>query len=312
MTNAANTPEPAAPASAPIERVDGAKAVMAAGFGACAATETQADAPHRILEWPHLELRLEYPFAVLQLRRPDDKLNTMNRATVGMLDQALEWVYRDPNVKTLILTGRENLFTTGADVRGELAYLDQWEVRDLVRRGKVVFSKLEEMDCPTIAAINGLTLGGGLELALCCDFRIAVPQARLGLTEANLAMVPGWGGSQRLVRTVGKTEASRMIYAGEQVRAARALEIGLISAIAAGPETLLDECRTFAKDFANKSRITLGLAKREIHLALETSLYYGNMAESELIALSWTSEDRKTALQNFIEGRKGQTEWQNK
>lgn len=305
-TTPAMTDHTSAPMPEP-ERIDGSKEVMAAGFGRCPATETHADAPRRILEWPHLDLLLDYPYGVLRIRRPDDKLNTMNRATVGMLDQAFEWIYRDPNIKTLILTGLDRtVFTTGADVRGELQYLDQWEVRDLVRRGKAVFAKLEEMDCPTICAINGLALGGGLELALCCDFRIAVPKARFGLTEAQLAMVPGWGGSQRLVRTVGKTEASRMIYAGEQIRAEKALEIGLISAIAQ-PDTLIDECKAFSKDFVNKSRLTLGLAKREIHLALETSLFYGNMAESELIALSWTSEDRKRALDKFLGGKRGET-----
>jgi|GEM_PF-891042 len=304
------TPPSEPPVAAPI-RVNGSKTLRPDPYARVAAAFTKPDDPPRILDWPHLELRLEYPFAILQIRRPDDKLNTMNTSTISMLEEALEWVYQDTNVKTLILTGQDPVFSTGADVRGELHALDQWEVRDFVRRGKQTFSKLEEMDCPTIAAINGLALGGGMELILCCDFRIAVPKARMGLTEANLAMVPGWGGSQRLVRTVGKTEALKMVYTGEQVRTEKALEIGLISAIVPA-ESLIEECRLFAKDFVNKSRLTLGLGKREIYLGLETSLYYGNAAESEMIALSWTSDDRRQALSAFVEGRKGPTEWKNK
>lgn len=295
------------PAPEPL-RVPAASVYRPVPYGPLGAVHTTPTDPPRILEWPHLELRLEYPFAVLQLRRPDDKWNTMNSSTVAMLDEALEWCYQDKQICTLILTGQDPVFSTGADVRGELHSLDQWEVRDFVRRGKQVFSKIEEMDCPTIAAVNGLALGGGLELILCCDFRIAVPKTKMGLTEANLAMVPGWGGSQRLVRTIGKTEALRMIYSGEQVRADRALELGLLSAVVP-PEQLLEACREFARDFVNKSRLTLGLGKREVYLGLETGLYYGNAAESEMIALSWTSEDRRRALSAFLEGRKGQTEW---
>lgn len=305
-------PTPPSESSPPTPiRVPGSATLRPDPYARVAAAFTSPEDPPRILDWPHLELRLEYPFAVLQLRRPDDKWNTMNTSTMSMLDEALEWVYQDPNIKTLIVTGQDPVFTTGADVRGELHQLDQWEVRDFVRRGKQVFAKFEEMDCPTIAAINGLALGGGMELILCCDFRIAVPKARMGLTEANLAIVPGWGGSQRLVRTVGKTEALRMIYSGEQVRADRALETGLISAIVPA-ESLLDDCRAFAKDFVNKSRLTLGLGKREVYLGLETSLHYGNAAESEMIALSWTSQDRQAALKAFVAGEKGPSTWKNK
>ncbi|MEO7993858.1 MAG: enoyl-CoA hydratase/isomerase family protein [bacterium] len=296
------TSAPHSPLAAPT-RVDARPLLNAEPYGTHPAQRTAVDDAPRILDWPHLELRLEYPFALLQIRRPDDKWNTMSSATIQMLAEALEWVERDRQIKTLILTGQDPVFTTGADVRGELAHQDQWGVRDLVRRGKAVFARLEELDCPTIAAVNGLALGGGLELILCCDFRFAVPKAKLGLTEANLAIVPGWGGSQRLVRTISKTEALKMVIAGEQVRAERALEIGLISGIVE-PDQLLAHCRTYAADFVNKSRLALGLAKREIYLGMETSLHYGNAAESEMIALSWTSEDRKRAIAGFMEGRR--------
>jgi enoyl-CoA hydratase len=255
------------------------------------------------VEYKHIVLERDYPFATLRIRRADDEGNSLDVEAVKDLRDSLTELADDPNIKVLFVTGNDRVFSVGADVK-KIKDLTPWEVRDLVRRGKAVFQRLEEMDCVTIALINGLALGGGLELAMCCDFRIASPKARFGLVEAKIGIVPGWGGTQRLPRIIGMARALEMVYTGETIKSDEALKLGLIQRIIEKGQDIEEEGRKYAEKFVKLSKISLMLGKRAVRTGFEMPLIYGNALESELFTLAWASKDREEGFNAFLEKRK--------
>ncbi len=256
-----------------------------------------------------IELIKDYPFAILRIDPEGDQLNTLNLSTCLEIDDALTDIWNDNESKVLIITGNSRVFSTGADVHS-IKDISANEARHFSRSGKLAFGKLEELNIPTIAAVNGLCLGGGLELALCCDFRIAVQKARFAQSEVNIGLIPGWGGCVRLPRTIGQSNAMRMILTGEMINAKDALEMGLISHIVPNSDDILDYCRKFAKPFVNRSRVALMYAKRAIKTGMEIPLKYANDLESELFGFAWASDDRKEGIDAFI--KKEKPNWKNK
>ena len=184
------------------------------------------------------------------------------------------------------------------------------EARHFARSGKLAFGRLEELNIPTIAAINGLCLGGGLELALTCDFRIATQKARFAQSEVNIGIIPGWGGCLRLPRVIGLSRAMRMILSGEMISAKEALEIGLINKLAPNDGDIIDVCKEYAKPFLNRSRVALMYAKRAIKAGYEIPLKYANELENELFGFAWASEDRVEGIDAFL--KKEKPVWKNK
>ncbi len=259
--------------------------------------------PEGAMEYEHIKIERDYPFATLRITRSDDPSNSLNVKAVRELGNALYELSDDMNIKVLFITGNGRLFSTGADVR-QIKDLGPWEVRDLTRRGKEVFQRVEEMDCVTIALINGLCLGGGLELALACDFRIAVPKARLGLVEAKIGLIPGWGGTQRLPKVIGFSRALEMVYTGDTIKPDEAFKLGLVQLVIEAGQDLEEEGRKYAQKFLKMSRIALMLGKRAVRAGYEMPLIYGNALESELFALAWKSKDRKEGFDAFLEKRK--------
>lgn len=238
--------------------------------------------------------------ATVTINRPD-KLNALNApvrqefiATLGRLDA-------NPDVRVGIVTGAgEKAFVAGADV-AEFEHrtaLDQFTVS----RCATVFSATAAFRKPLIAAINGFCLGGGCELALACDIRIASSTARLGQPEVNLALIPGGGGTQRLARLVGVGQAFKLIYSGDMIRAEEAMRIGLVEEVVA-PDQLMPRARELAASIASKSPVALQLIKEAIQASLEMPLAEGLRLETALLSVAFASEDKREGVRAFLEKR---------
>jgi enoyl-CoA hydratase len=196
------------------------------------------------MAYEHITVEVAEGVATVVVNRPK-ALNALNAATIGELDEALVALTAAPEVRVVILTGAgEKAFVAGADI-SEMTALDGAGGQSLAERGQRVFHRLETMGKPSIAAINGFALGGGCELALACSIRIAADTARLGLPEVTLGLIPGYGGTQRLPRLVGRGHALELILTGGMVDAARAAEIGLVNRVVPQAE-LLTTCQKLA------------------------------------------------------------------
>ena len=257
----------------------------------------------------HLDLIYEHPYVILRLNRENDQLNTLDMEICREIYDALEIIWDDEKVKALIVTGNDRVFSTGADLRS-LHNISPYEARHLARRGKEAIGRLEDLNIPTIAAINGLCIGGGLELSLCCDFRIASTKACFSQGEVNIGIIPGWGGCLRLPRVIGQANALKMIFSGEMINAKDALELGLIQKIIPTEEDIVEAAKEYARPFVNRSRISLMFAKRAVKTGLEIPLKYAYDIESELFGFAWASEDRVEGMESFL--KKEKPKWKDK
>ena len=213
------------------------------------------------MHYEFINLSQDGGVAVLRLNRPDN-LNAWNQQMRDELRDAVNTLAGDDALRAVVITGTGRAFSAGEDVRGMkgLADLGTRGFRRVVRDIHNVFDEIEAMEVPVIAAINGVAAGGGLELALSCDFRFAASSAKLGLPENNVGLIPGSGGCSRLVRTVGLSTAKRIVMTGEMMLAERALHYRLIDEVF-GPEQLLEESMAFARKLAARAPQALGIAK---------------------------------------------------
>lgn len=241
--------------------------------------------------------------AVLTVNRPD-KLNALNSATRNDIVAALDELRSDAEIRAVVITGAgEKAFIAGADI-AEFAGRTAHQQR-AVMQGMKVFTVMEDFPKPVIAAINGFCLGGGCELALSCDLRIASANARLGQPEINLAIIPGGGGTQRLTRLVGEGKSMELILTGRQVKADEALAIGLVNEVVE-PEKLMDRVMEIANGIAEKSPIALQAAKEAVKTAARANLREGLDREIDLFALCFASEDKEEGVRAFLEKRKAE------
>ncbi|MEY2617499.1 MAG: hypothetical protein RL522_501 [Pseudomonadota bacterium] len=213
------------------------------------------------MTYEFIDLQVHDQVAVLRLNRPDT-FNAWNQQMRSELRDAVGALVADDSLRVAIITGTGRAFSAGEDVRGMkgLADIGTRAFRRVVRDIHNVFDEVEAIEIPVIAAINGVAAGGGLELALSCDFRFAASSAKLGLPENNVGLIPGSGGCSRLVRTVGLSTAKRLVMTGEMIPADRALAYGLIDEIHP-PEQLLDAAMAFAQKLAARAPQALGIAK---------------------------------------------------
>jgi enoyl-CoA hydratase len=248
-----------------------------------------------------VRLSIEGTTAIVTVDRPG-ALNALNTATLEQLEEALASVAKQTEVRGLIVTGAgEKAFVAGADI-AEMMNLSMEQSLAFAARGHRVFDALERLHCPTLAAVNGVALGGGCELALACDLIYAADNAKFGLPEVSLAIIPGFGGTQRLTRLVGRARAKELIFTGDMVDAARAKEIGLALDVVPAAQ-LLTFCRAVVGRIAKKGPLAVARAKRVIAQGADLSLSAGNQLEREAFADLFQSSDRKEGMSAFLEKR---------
>jgi enoyl-CoA hydratase len=237
--------------------------------------------------------------AVVTINR-QDALNALDAETMTDLRDGLRELAADEDARVVVLTGAgERAFVAGADIK-YMSGLDADQAKGWGALGHEAARLLETMPKPTIAAVNGVALGGGCELALACDIRYASSRAKLGQPEINLGIVPGWGGTQRLARVCGIGVAKELIFSGRTVDAEEALRIGLVNAIA---DPVLDRALETAYDLAAKSRLALSLAKQLCNLTLGVEHAGGLESEAEAFGDLFSSVDAKEGLTAFVEKR---------
>lgn len=238
---------------------------------------------------------------VATLNRPA-KSNALNHALMDALAELTAWVAADSagdhGTRALVITGAGGrAFSAGADV-ADLADLDAATAREQMRRGQDLFDRIEALPIPVVAAIDGVALGGGLELAMAADLRVASPTARLGQPEITLANLPGWGGTQRLPRLVGRGRALELILTGEAITAARAYEIGLVNRIADEP---LATALELAGHIATRSPQAVAGAKGAVRTGLDAGMAAGLLAEADAVAACCASEAQHAAVSAFLQ-----------
>jgi enoyl-CoA hydratase len=242
---------------------------------------------------------------VARLNRPD-KGNALNHALIAALDELVSDLERgasDPdNPRALVISGAgTTAFSAGADVH-DLEDVSAAQARAQMRRGQRVFDRLEQLPLLVVAAIGGYALGGGLELAMAADIRIAGPEARFGQPEITLENLPGWGGTQRLPRLVGLGRATELILTGELIDAERAYDIGLVNRVVADP---VAEAIAFATSVARRNPAAVSGAKRALHVGLDGGVRAGLEVEADAVAACCETPMQRAAVQAFLNRRKG-------
>ena len=239
--------------------------------------------------------------AIVTINRPK-VLNALNTHTIDDLERAMLELQRDDAVRAIVLTGAgEKSFVAGADIN-ELAVLSPADGQRHGRRGQSVFDLIEQLGKPVIAAVNGFALGGGCELAMACTLRIAADTARFGQPEINLGIIPGYAGSQRLPRLVGKGRALEILLTGDMVSAARAYEIGLVNKVVPASE-LLGEARRLAATLSAKAPIATRYILQAVHHGMEVPLADAQFLEGTLFGLVASTDDMKEGTKAFLEKR---------
>jgi enoyl-CoA hydratase/carnithine racemase len=239
----------------------------------------------------------------IRLNRPEE-LNTFNYEALVALEEAIEEISSRPkDIRVVIVTAEGRAFSAGADLK-ERKTLNEQQVRRNVKKIRDVFTALERLPQPTIAAINGYAFGGGFELALACDFRYAVRESRMGLTEVSLGIIPGAGGTQRLPRLIGPSKAKELILTARKITAEEALSIGFLNDIAENYEQLSERCETLASEILQNAPLAVYQAKRSIDVGMGVDLQTGLDFESKAYEVIIPTKDRVEALQAFNEKRK--------
>jgi len=244
--------------------------------------------------------------ACISINRPR-ALNVLNPATIAELGATIKSLEDSSEAKVIIITGEgEKAFCAGGDV-ALMRTLNPLEARAMALKADDLFRSIEDSPRVVIAAINGYALGGGCELAMACDLRLASESAQLGQPEINLGIIPGWGGTQRLPRLIGSSRAKKMIFTGERIKAPQALELGLVDQVFPAAE-LLDEAHVLARSIAAKPQAAISMIKQAINQGMQMELDKALRFESELFGMCFATSDRQEGMDAFFEKR--QPNWQ--
>ncbi len=230
-----------------------------------------------------------------------EALNALNSQVIEELLDLVGQVEKDAELGALIITGAGRSFVAGADI-GEQQPMDLAQGRKWGQRGSALMRRIEKLEIPTIAAVNGFALGGGCELALACDIILASEKARFGQPEVGLGITPGFSGTQRLPRRIGIAKAKELIFSGRHVKADEALAIGLVNAVYP-PEALMEEALAMAKSFTKNAPIAVKYAKACIDRGMQMDIDDGIALENELFAMCYATEDQKEGMKAFLEKR---------
>lgn len=256
------------------------------------------------MSFENILLEKDGAVAVVTINRPK-ALNALNAATLEELDRAFAELAEDKAVSAVIITGAgDKAFVAGADI-SFMKDLSPLEARNFALLGQAVFNRIENLPQPVIAAVNGFALGGGCELACACDIRLASENAKFGQPEVNLGVPPGFAGTQRLPRLVGKGLAKELLFAGDMIGAQEAYRIGLVNKVFPAGE-LMEAARAMAAKIAGKGRIAVQLTKSAVNQGMEMDLARGMAYEAEIFGLSFATEDQKEGMSAFLEKRKAE------
>jgi enoyl-CoA hydratase len=240
----------------------------------------------------------------ITINRPD-QLNAISRRTLEEMEHALKEFRNDQTIRVIILTGAgEKAFCAGADLKGGIFTPETDSVRGarLARMGQEFTEMIEKYEKPVIAAVNGLALGGGCEIALACDMIVASENAQFGQPEINIGLIPGWGGTQRLPRLIGRNRAKELIFTGDRLTAKQAEQIGMVSRVVP-PNRLQETALELARKMTSKSPVMLKLAKQAINRGIEMDLNSGLAEEVRAFRVCFTTQDFKEGLTAFLEKR---------
>ena len=259
------------------------------------------------MTYKYLCISTENQICTLKITNPS-QLNALNSSLLKELDEAVGEIETNPDIRVLVITGDGRSFVAGADI-SEMAELDSIAAGEFAFRGASVFRKIELLPIPVIAAINGFALGGGCELALSCDIRIASENVKIGQPEVSLGITPGFSGTVRLGRIVGVAKAKELIYTGKVIDSNEALSIGLLNKVYAA-ETLMDEVYKMAEKIAGNAPIAVRNAKRSINDSIDLSADEAIKNEMRLFASCFNSEDQKDGMKAFL--NKSKTKFNNR
>lgn len=246
----------------------------------------------------YIKIEKKGDIRILTVNKPD-VLNALDKAVLAELDAAVDQIKEDPDVKALIITGAGRAFVAGADIAAQ-SVLDTRGGRAWGQQGSAIFRKIEILEVPTIAAVNGFALGGGCELALSCDLIIASEKAKFGQPEVTLGITPGFAGTQRLPRRIGAAKAKELIFTGEIIKAHEAEKIGLANKVVL-PENLMTAAIEMAEKIIKNAPIAVKYSKVAINRGLDVDLDTGIAIENELFALCFATVDQQEGMSAFLE-----------
>jgi enoyl-CoA hydratase len=252
------------------------------------------------MSYTYLLFEVADRIATITVNRPD-KLNALNDGTIAELGVAIDEAIRRDDVAGVLLTGAGRAFVAGADI-SELESQSPLEAQRRARAGQAIFRRFETSPKPTIAVLNGFTLGGGCELAMACHMRIASEKAKLGQPEVKLGITPGYGGTQRLPRLVGRGAALKLLLTGEMIDAAEAFRLGLVDQLTA-PEALMDTARALLTSMIANAPLALAGCIEALDRGLDTSLEDGCTIESDFFGLLSSTADMREGMRAFLEKR---------
>ncbi len=254
------------------------------------------------MEFKNLVVEVENNIAVVTVNRPE-KLNALNNETIEELDEVFSQLNENEDVYVIILTGSgDKAFVAGADI-SELNNLDEQKAKIFSEKGQKVFSRIEKMEKPVIAAVNGYALGGGCEIALACNIRLASDNAVFGQPEVNLGIIPGYGGTQRLTRLINSGRAAQYILTGDMINAEEALRIGLVNKVYPQAELMI-KAKEMGKKICSKGQFAVRMAMKAINIVGEVSGTEGQNYEASVFALCCGTDDFKEGTSAFLEKRK--------
>jgi enoyl-CoA hydratase len=253
------------------------------------------------MDFQHILVEKKGRIGVLTINRPQ-KLNALNTEVVREISSAFDGLGEDPEVRVIVITGAgDKAFIAGADI-SEMQEMTPLQAMEFSREGQKTVRAIERSDKIVIAALNGYTLGGGLELSMACDLRIASETARMGQPEIKIGVIPGWAGTQRLARLVGKTKAKELILTGDMITAAEGEKIGLVNKVVP-PEKLTEEVMNIAETLSKLGRFSLGAAKHAIDDGFEVDFEKGQEIERQFFALCFAHPDQKEGMNAFLAKR---------
>jgi enoyl-CoA hydratase len=253
------------------------------------------------MNYSNIVLDTSEGIATVTFNRPK-ALNALNGALLAEFSDALKSLSANEDVRVLVLTGAGGkAFVAGADIT-ELAKLDTLKAKVFIQKGLEAINQITELPIPVIAAVNGFALGGGLEIAMACDFIYAADNAFFGQPEIKLGLIPGYGGTQRLPRIIGSGPAKELLFTGKMISADEAKRLGIVNFIAA-PESLMTEVMSTARDMASKGRVALRALKQAVNFGLNVDLATALRIETDAFAICMASSDAKEGTQAFLEKR---------